>query len=196
MSATNQRLAYFGHRENYADRFVLACVLGVHSTRALWHRREREVTHRFEAIALHKEKKLYFIDANAKGDHIYQCWTERLEEPFHTDCVPSNAKHDKEITIGGTLHADLWTYHIAFRNVTMAGYEIRAKDNCFLIEGVNRVHKWGAWFHSVWDMTSGIKNPAIFTPPAQCVQRANGAKNFDVQELPQAVREMIGKADN
>eukprot|EP01122_Echinamoeba_exundans_P002820 TRINITY_DN12804_c0_g1_i1.p1 TRINITY_DN12804_c0_g1~~TRINITY_DN12804_c0_g1_i1.p1 ORF type:complete len:233 (+),score=52.11 TRINITY_DN12804_c0_g1_i1:44-742(+) len=135
-----------------------------------WNQRVREVSHLFNAIFLYNQKTLYFVDENHTGEHVFKCEKHVLNEQFPLDCVPTDALYEGSRTLAGNqLLVDVWSFQTqSFNNQTIKAFDMRSRNGCWQVAGLNRSHRFGLDFHMMWDLTSGIQNPNVFVPPKEC----------------------------
>jgi hypothetical protein len=70
---------------------------------------------------------------------------------------------------GGQLLVDVWSFQVqSFNNQTIKAFDMRSRQGCWQVAGLNRSHRFGLDFHLMWDLTSGIQNPNVFVPPKEC----------------------------
>jgi len=115
----------------------------------------------FETIALYATKTVYEIDHTTN-----QCVKRPLTEAFQPDCLPSNATLSHTATIGITLNANIFTIG-NYRSGFDADVVTTVANNA-PVETVVYDTQIGLDHSSYWDVTTGIKNPAVFTPPSNC----------------------------
>jgi len=118
---------------------------------------------RIETIAVFSAKTLYEIDHTAN-----RCRKVALPEPFEPDCLPSNTTVELRATLGITLPVTLY-------RVTFGQGEDRTTGTATLTSSGNvpvavlTYNRRNGLDHSeFFDITAGIKNPVVFTPPAIC----------------------------
>jgi hypothetical protein len=116
-----------------------------------------------ESIALFAQKKIYVINHRNNVCHV-----GTLNDEMHQNCIPSHASFQGSIVLGGALAANLWAWEAYINGTRNLFYEVRTAASCIPIEGIIFVRRNRADVNSWWDITKGIKNPAIFTPPSNC----------------------------
>jgi len=144
---------------------------------------------KIETIALFASKTFYEIDHNANT-----CHKGVLNTPFEPDCLPQNSTREVGATIGITL--PVYIYRIAFSegNNFVRGQAVLTQTNNVPVGVVTFSQRDGIDHSDYFDITAGIKNPAIFTPPSICNQASSIASAPSTSPLAQAVRARIAKA--
>lgn len=99
-----------------------------------------------ESLALFKEKQLYIIDYTANN-----CGLTTPNHAMQRDCIPGDA-HKTEITIGGSLNADVYDY--AAMNNTARVIDTRTKS-CLPIYSAIFDDSIAADIGFSWDLTTG-----------------------------------------
>jgi len=127
-----------------------------------------------ESIALYDKKTLYVIDHTNNG----ACRKEPLTGDMEQDCVPSDGKKEASITIGGSLKADVWVFNRTEHEHDLHFVQVRTTAECYPIDSFASSERIGVDTTFTWDITKGIKNPAVFTPPSNCPADKTIAHHF------------------
>jgi hypothetical protein len=80
------------------------------------------------------------------------------------------------------LAADVWGWEMHVNDSFNQVYQVRSSGTCTLIDSVVFGRRMGTDFNFWWDITRGIKNPAVFTPPPNCKGVSSNRISF-VKEL-------------
>jgi len=117
----------------------------------------------FETIAIFSTKVLYEID------HIRNvCHKTALNAPFEPDCLPKNHTLEAQATLGITLNTNVYGFIINAGQDIVHGQIVLAAASNAPVEEVTFDRRFGVDHSQFWDITTGIKNPNVFTPPAIC----------------------------
>jgi len=135
-----------------------------------------------ETIALYQFKKVFIIDHNTQ-----QCHEADLEGDMRQDCVPQNATHAGQITIGGELPANIWEWEEGPRNSSRRIMELRTVSTCTPIDSFVTGRFIHVDVNYYWNITQGIKDPSIFAPPKTCKPNSKSPYYSIVKELHSTV---------
>jgi len=118
---------------------------------------------RFETIALFQSKTLYEIDHVAN-----RCRKVPLNQPFEPDCLPSNATFATSATLGITLPVDVYRVQFGNGQDVVRGEVVVAHAGNVPVSSLTFSPRAGLDHSNFFDITLGIKNPIVFTPPSIC----------------------------
>jgi len=126
---------------------------------------------RVETIALFASKTIYEIDHVAN-----RCRKIAINAPFERDCLPTNTTAEFKATLGITLPVTV--YRISFGEGTnvVRGQAVLTSAANVPVQYLTYSARDGLDHSEFFDVTTGIRNPAVFTPPAIC----NAAASIDV----------------
>eukprot|EP01116_Phalansterium_solitarium_P009153 TRINITY_DN23186_c0_g1_i1.p1 TRINITY_DN23186_c0_g1~~TRINITY_DN23186_c0_g1_i1.p1 ORF type:complete len:230 (+),score=85.01 TRINITY_DN23186_c0_g1_i1:63-692(+) len=117
----------------------------------------------FETIALFASKTLYEIDHTKNV-----CHKTALNQPFQPECLPANHTLETAATIGISLNVNVYGFIIQNGADVAHGQLVLTASGNAPVEEVTFDRRAGVDHSSFWDVTTGIKNPAVFTPPSIC----------------------------
>jgi len=93
-----------------------------------------------------------------------KCEKTTLTGDFPTYCVPSNSGYLGNFTIAGSLLVDAWKIYDSNIN----GVISVTRKGCYPVRNTLVATRYNIDDENFWDITDGIANPAIFTPPSIC----------------------------
>eukprot|EP01112_Ceratiomyxa_fruticulosa_P019343 TRINITY_DN631_c0_g1_i1.p1 TRINITY_DN631_c0_g1~~TRINITY_DN631_c0_g1_i1.p1 ORF type:complete len:221 (+),score=44.92 TRINITY_DN631_c0_g1_i1:77-739(+) len=145
-----------------------------------------ERTRSLDIIALYASKQIFMIDWKRN-----RCVLADLTEPFEKACIPQQANFLTSITLGGSLNAYVFGWE-SF-NGTYDISIVSADGNCWPIS--NKILTGQSQIvdgDDSWNVTPGVANTNIFTPPSFCPTLATTSfENFkqEVRALPVKISE-------
>jgi len=123
----------------------------------------REIERATTIIALFNQMKMYEIK-----DHKECVWSV-LNATMEQECIPPNAKFLVNATIGGSLWIEVWKFnrHGVDLNMIVNPINCIPVSDSFVRDKDKNIIDVG----NFWDITMGISNPSVFTPPTGCKEK-------------------------
>jgi len=118
---------------------------------------------RIETIAVFSSKTLYEIDHVAN-----RCRKLTINTPFEPDCLPTNHTLELKGTIGITLPVSIYRVVAGAGPEEVVGTVTLTTTGNVPVSALTFSRRDGLDHSEYIDITGGIKNPAVFTPPAIC----------------------------
>merc|ERR1712126_339245 len=124
---------------------------------------DREV---FDRLYLHNENKEYRLDLKTR-----KCNVTTLTRPFIPFGLPRDATYDGEANVGPVNipgeHATVINFHGHTEDGGQYYGEVTFPD-CVPVSTGYYSNRTGAVHSSFYDITAGIPDPNVFTPPSEC----------------------------
>ncbi|XP_063425524.1 mammalian ependymin-related protein 1-like [Mytilus trossulus] len=121
----------------------------------------------YEVIYLHQTKKEYRINLVTR-----KCNVTTLTRPFMPDGVPSNATFEGFATVGaaGISGQSLNVQNWKLTSGTETFYGVVTSPDCVPVQHTHYMPPSTFVVSSFFDITAGIRDASVFTPPTECNQ--------------------------
>nr|CAG4717580.1 unnamed protein product [Naegleria fowleri] len=119
----------------------------------------------------HNIGKMYVYDESTRT-----CTSHPLQGKLPAFCLANNATKVDQITIGGSLKADVWEEKVFGWNTRL----ILAANTYIPINVLTKGgHLDNAIFEEWIDFTNNVPNPAVFNLPTPCLNMQDNKRGFD-----------------
>jgi len=118
---------------------------------------------RIETIAVFSAKTLYEIDHT-----VNRCRKITLNAPWEPDCLPTNSTLEFKATVGVTLPVSAYRVSAGQGPNAVRGIATVTQAGNVPVQYTTFSQANGLDHSEFFDITPGIKNAAVFTPPAIC----------------------------